>query len=243
MPRQITGPEGTLFMDDTAQNWLHALSAPMAALNGASYTAPDFYDGEDHADLERWWGITTRAQLLDTLGMADTGHATELSAAYWQYQRLLPSQWHALLESLTPHQRVLHEYAARTFPDCGPGGTRAWDLGRMSYLLRTGFKKGLISREESLYLHYRLALRARHYYNSWDRYLAGYLFGKALWNLGSEDTPGLAADLERQGSDHWNRCIMLNLHHGARELLMELAWDLYLPEPPRPATLEEDCWS
>ncbi|AZL67500.1 DUF1266 domain-containing protein [Pseudomonas oryziphila] len=230
-------------MEESAQRWLFALSAPMAALNGASYTAAEYYEGEDQSDLERWWGISNRAQLLDMLGMADTGHATEVSEAYWQYQRCLPSQWQALLDGLSPRERVRHEFAARTFPDCGPGGTRAWDLGRMSFLLRAGVKNDLVSREESLYLHYRLALRARHYYNRWDTYLAGYLFGKALWNVSDSSDETFAANLERQGSEHWNRCILLNLRYGAHELLAGLPWDLQLPEPERPNTLEEDCWS
>jgi len=231
-------------MDDTAQHWLHALSAPMAALNGASFTNPAYHDGEERADLERWWGIANRAQLLGTLQMADNGHATELSGAYWQFQRCLPSQWQALLDSLPARQRVLHQYAARTYPDCGPGGTRAWDLGRMGYLLRNAYQQGLISLEESLYLHYRLALRARHYYNRWSSYLAGYLFGKALWNVADDcSDEALAFELERQGLEHWNRCLLLNLRHGAHELFAELPWDLELPEPERPATLDEDCWS
>ncbi|MGE7991453.1 DUF1266 domain-containing protein [Pseudomonas sp. NPDC089554] len=230
-------------MDENAQHWLHALSAPMAALNGASYTAPDYHEDEDRTDLERWWGIANRAQLLDMLGMADNGHASELSEAYWQFQRCLPSQWQALLERLPLRERTKHEYAARTFPDCGPGGTRAWDLGRMSFLLRAGVKKGFVTPEESLYLHHRLALRARHYYNNWNSYLAGYLFGKALWNVADSSDETLAAHLERQGSEHWNRCILLNIRLGADPLLASLAWDMPLPEPQRPSSLQEDCWS
>ncbi|MFB4392949.1 MULTISPECIES: DUF1266 domain-containing protein [unclassified Pseudomonas] len=230
-------------MDENAQHWLHALSAPMAALNGASYTAADYHEDEDRTDLERWWGIANRPQLLDILGMADNGHASELSEAYWQFQRCLPSQWQALLARLPLRERVKHEYAARTYPDCGPGGTRAWDLGRMSFLLRAGVKKGFVSHEESLYLHHRLALRARHYYNNWDSYLAGYLFGKALWNVTDSSDETLAANLERQGSEHWNRCILLNIRLGADTLLASLPWDMPLPEPHRPSSLEEDCWS
>ncbi|WP_417645157.1 DUF1266 domain-containing protein, partial [Enterobacter hormaechei] len=84
--------------------------------------------------------------------------------------------------------------------------------------------KGLIDRDESLYLHYRLALRARHYYNRWDGYLAGYLFGKALWNASDSSDETLAANLERQGCEHWNRCIVLNLRLGAHDLLAGLPW-------------------
>ena len=39
--------------------------------------------------------------------------------------------WQTLLEQLSLRERILHDYAARTFLDCGFGGTRAWDLGRM----------------------------------------------------------------------------------------------------------------
>lgn len=230
-------------MEENAQHWLHLLSAPMAALNGASFTAAEYFEGEDKADLERWWGITNRAQLLDILGMADNGHALELADAYWHFERCLPSEWQARLDALAPRERIKYEYAARTFPECGFGGTRAWDIGRMSFLLRAGVKKAFITPEESLWLHYRLALRARHYYNRRETYLAGYLFGKALWNVSEASDEHLAAELERQGSEHWNRCIVLNLRLGAGELFDNLPWHMDLPEPERPESLEEDCWS
>ncbi|AIR89862.1 DUF1266 domain-containing protein [Pseudomonas cremoricolorata] len=230
-------------MDESAQHWLHLLSAPMAALNGASLTAADYHEGEDKTDLERWWGLSNRAQLLDILNMADNGHALELADAYWQFQRCLPQQWQRRLAELPLRERIKYQYAARTFPECGPGGTRAWDLGRMSFLLRNGVKKAWITYEESLWLHYRLALRARHYYNHWDSYIAGYLFGKALWNASDCPDEQLAAELQRQGNEHWNRCIALNLRLSAQQLLADVPWDMPLPEPYRPNSLEEDCWS
>lgn len=230
-------------MDEHAQHWLHLLSAPVAALNGASFTAPEYYEDEDKADLERGWGIGNRAQLLDALGMADRGHALELADAYWQYERCLPLQWQRRLAELSPRERIKYEYAARTYPDCGPGGIRAWDLARMSFLLRNGVKKAYLSHEESLWLHYRLALRARHYYDGWDGYIAGYLVGKALWNASECSDDQLQAELQRQGSEHWNRCIALNLRLGAEQWFVDVPWDTRLSEPERPHTLEEDCWS
>jgi len=230
-------------VDENARRWLYALSSPMAALNGASYTSATYFEGEDTSNLEHAWGIDGRERLLDTLSMADAGHACELNDLYWQYQRCLPSQWRALLDSLPRRARRLHEYVASTFADCGDGGTRAWDLGRMSYLLRVGTLRGYIDEDESLYLHYRLSLRARHYYESWNRYLTGYLLGKALWNVSDLDDDAFDAALPRQGSDHWNRCIALNLSQGASEVLASLPWHLPLPELERPASLPREGWS
>ncbi|WP_312935206.1 DUF1266 domain-containing protein [Pseudomonas sp.] len=230
-------------MDENAQHWLHLMSAPIAALNGASFTAAEYYEGEDKADLERGWGISNREQLLDALGMADNGHALELAEAYWQFERSLPEQWQRRLDALSPRERIKYDYAARTFPDCGPGGTRAWDLARMGFLLRNGVKKALITRDESLWLHLRLAMRARHYYNHWDSYIAGYLVGKALWNVSECSDEQLHAELQRQGSEHWNRCIILNLRLGAEQWFVDVPWDMPLPEIERPESLPEDCWS
>jgi len=232
-------------MEEIEQHWLYALSAPMAALNGASYTAATYYalEDEDEADLQKWWGINNRRQLLDMLHMADDGHASEVSNAYWQAARCLPSEWHDALEQLNPRQRIQYQFAYSTLADCGPGGVRAWDLGRMGFLLRSGLRKGYVSVDESLWLQGRLALRARHYYNSWNSYLAGYIYGKALWNCSDCSDDELAQALARQGGEHWNRCILNNLRNGAGELLDSLPWDLPLNLPERPDTLEEEAWS
>ncbi|MEG1040775.1 MAG: DUF1266 domain-containing protein [Pseudomonas sp.] len=232
-------------MEEIEQHWLFALSAPMAALNGASYTAATYYavEDEDEADLQKWWGITNRRQLLDMLSMADNGHATELNNAYWQAGRCLPSEWQEAVAQLEPRQQIQYQFAYRTLAECGPGGVRAWDLGRMGFLLRSGLRKGFISLNESLWLQGRLALRARHYYSSWNAYIAGYLYGKALWNCSETNDVELAQTLMRQGDEHWNRCLLNNLYNGAGELLANLSWDLPLNLPERPDTLEEDAWS
>lgn len=109
-------------MDEIQQRWLCALSAPMAAINtGASYDDPAFCD-DHYIDLKDSWGIDDRGQLFDMLErMTDDGHAKHLSAAYLAWQRCLPSEWQALLDDLSPRERILHEFASRTFGSCGPG--------------------------------------------------------------------------------------------------------------------------
>lgn len=230
-------------MEEIEQHWLHCLSAPMAALNGASLTSPRYFEADGTMDLGQGWGIYNRAQLLDMLRMADKGHADALNGAYWHYARCLPSQWQQTLQTLSPSERLNHEFAARTFGDCGYGGTRAWDLGRMSMLLRNAVREGWIDLAENLWLHGRLALRARHFYNSWESYVAGFLFGKMLWNCGSDDMQQRAYELDRQGAEHWNRCIVNNLIERGAALFASLPWDLPLTLPPRPDSLETEAWS
>lgn len=230
-------------MDEHAQHWLYALSAPMVALNpGASYTAPDFY-ADRRVNLVDGWGIHNRAELLDMLRMADNGHASHLAAAYWQWQRCLPSQWQSLLASLAPRERILHQYASRTAGECGPGGIRAWDLGRMSFLLRCARGNAWIDLEESLWLHSCLAVRARHYYNSWSTYVAGFFIGRAFWNcLGNSDEQ-VGHELERQGSYLSNLGMMRELGLDPAVPFAELPWDLPLALPDKPDSLAEFNWS
>lgn len=230
-------------MEDIEQRWLYALSAPMAALNGASYTSPQYFDDERQIDLQSSWNLASREQLLDILPMADKGHASDLNAAYWHYQRDLPSQWQARLESLDRRQRILHDYAARTLLDCGFGGTRAWDLGRMGFLLRCGVRNGWITLDESLWLHGRLALRARHYYSSWPAYVAGFVIGRSLWNCSELPDEHLQRQLERQGSERWNQNLMANLSNASAPPLADLPWHLPLDLPEQPASIEEGTWS
>lgn len=230
-------------MEEIEHRWFYALSAPVAALNGASYTSAIYFDDDREFDLEESWGLGNRQQLLDILAMADKGDATQLNNAYWHYQRMLPSQWQALLNQRSPRERILYEYASRTFLDCGFGGTRAWDLGRMSFLLRCGVRKQWISLEESLWLHWRLALRARHYYDSWSTYLAGFIFGRALWNCSEFPDEHLGRQLERQGSESANKWLVSNLTSAAEPPLDGLPWELPLTSLEYPESLEQGTWS
>ena len=225
-------------MEEIEQRWLYALSAPMAALNSASYSSPYYYDDERNMDLGNSWNVRSREDLLNILRMADNGHAAELNVAYWHYPRCLPSQWQARLEQLTPRERILHEYAARTFRDCGFGGTRAWDLGRMGFLLRCGLRNEWITFEESLWMQGRLAARARHYYSSWASYVAGYVIGRGLWGVSDLPDEQLGRQLERQGSEHLNEHIVARLSLDSDCPYAELPWHLELNLPEQPDSLE-----
>lgn len=232
-------------MDDLQQRWLLALSAPMVAINpGADYAEPRFYADGQFIDLRDAWTIENREQLLEMLRrMSDGGHAQNLNDAYWQAQRLLPSQWRELLYGLTEEERVNYQYAAQTLGECGPGGIRAWDLGRMGFLLRIGLLNDWINESENLWLQARLAVRARHYYDSWASYLAGFQIGRAYWKCLGNAVAERALYISRMGSDPAMLTMQreLDMHFSAP--LRELPWELALELPEKPLSLEEFTWS
>lgn len=232
-------------MEEIQQRWLCGLSAPMVALNPrAHYDEPAFYSDPQFIDLQCSWGISDRPQLLSMLeGMADDGHASHLDGAYRSWQRCLPSEWQALLETLSPRERDLHEFAGRTFGGCGPGGIRAWDLGRMGFLLRCGLRNEWIDLTESLWLHGRLAVRAQYHYGSWFSYFNGFLAGHAFWScLGNSDEQ-MAHELDRQGEFSRSAFIVRGLARDIPSFLIDLPWHMDLNPLPRPASLEEFDWS
>lgn len=235
-------------MDDLQQRWLFALSAPMVAINasaGAQYELPNFYPDSEFVDLTDSWGISDRASLLAMIRrMTDDGHARNLSSAYWDNARMLPSEWQALVESLDASQQVIYRYVAETILVCGSGGIRAWDLGRMSFLARIGQLNGWLSPEENLWLHSRLSLRARYYYQNWHSYLAGFLIGRCYWNcLDNEDADEQALYLSRQGSNPEHRAQVRELTLTPAARFAELPWDLELDLPETPVSLEAFDWS
>lgn len=232
-------------MEDKQQRWLYGLSAPMVVFNPpATYSDPFFYSDPQVIDLQCSWGISTRTQLLNMIvGMADDGHACRLVGAYEAWQRCLPSEWQTLLGTLLPRERDLHEFAARTYGGCGPGGIRAWDLGRMGFLLRCGLRNEWIDFGENLWLHRRLAARAQYHYDSWSSYFNGFLAGHAFWSCLSSADERTAHDLGRQGESSGSAQVARGLANDIPTFLVDLPWNMHLDHPQRPASLKEFDWS
>lgn len=232
-------------MEEIQQRWLCGLSAPMVALNPrAEYDEPAFYSNPEFIDLQCSWGINDRSQLLGMLErMTDNGHATHLKQAFRSWQRCLPGEWSALLETLEPRERILHEFASRTFEGCGSGGILAWDLGRMGFLLRCGVRNEWIDIRESRWLHWRLAVRAQYHYDDWFSYFNGFLTGRAFWGCQNSSDETLAYELDRQGECSSSLRIARGLSRNLPTFLAGMPWHLKLDPPQRPASLGEFDWS
>lgn len=227
-------------------HWLYGLSAPMVALNsayGASFVLPSFYSDDEFVDLKDSWNIRTRQELLDTIfRMTEDGHAEALAEGYFLRGRMLQSEWQEYCENKNEYQQVLLNYIAGTSALCGSGGIRSWDIARMSFLARIGVLDKFITEQESLWLHFRLALRARYYYSSWQTYCAGYLFGRCYWqNLDIDEPTLLHCALSQKGLANSGLMKVLTEHQNSP--LVCLPWYIDFEEIEKPDSLKEIDWS
>lgn len=233
--------------NNQSQRWLYGLSAPMVAINrhlDASYTSPQFYLDDETVDLSASWQIGNRDDLLAlVIRMADNGHAEGVSEAYFLFSRFLPTRWRAYVEQQTPRQQAILSYVALTGAQCGDGGIRAWDLARMSFLCRLGVLNGWITEQESLWLHNRLAQRARHYYASWANYYAAFIVGRCYWlTLGEENVEMLRIGLTQKGDEKVNQRLTGYLYTDDMSPINSLIWYVPLDEFEKPASLQGVDW-
>lgn len=232
-------------MHQDCTDWLFGLSAPMVALNkeeGASYTSPYFYPERNYTDMKKDWGIDSRESLLSMIfDMVDDGHAPALSKHYFMYPRLTAPHWLKYIEKHCDYDKVLIEYVEKTYSECGVGGIRSFDYARMGYLLRNGTSNMFITEDEALWIFYRIALRAQHYYSSWQSYFSGWFIGYQYWESLSnkEDLEQLRCELCRS-SRNWT---MSKLYSNEDSPYHHLPWYIELEEIEKPQSLMEYAWS
>ncbi|MEC5343297.1 DUF1266 domain-containing protein [Brenneria populi] len=229
-------------MEPEHQRWLLALSAPMAALNikyGANYGIHSLYPPGSTVDLNDSWGIDSRDTLIATINnMTDGGHAEHLAYHYFLWHHISLAEWRDYCAHQAPEQQAIMTLVGETAALCGEGGIRAWDLGRMSFLSRIGVLNGWINETESLWLHTRLADRARYYYRSWQNYFAAFFVGRTYWLASDEDDP----ILQRHAYSHYtqepsyiNQIGSLYTHPDSP--IHDLEWDVNVFQIDRPESL------
>lgn len=231
-------------IDDSARCWLLALSAPMVAINagpGAAYDCDQFYPFDTRVDLSESWGIDSREQLFEMLlRMIDDGHAQDLAHYFRLWHRLSLSEWQDYAAQQTPEVQVLLALVAETAVVCGDGGIRAWDLARMSFLCRIGLLNGWITPEENLWLHTRMAVRARYYYMSWQRYNAGFITGRLYWqSLSAPDADTRRYALSTDAGSNTNIELMRQLYTHPESPIHHLPWHIAPIEMDKPTSLPE----
>ncbi|WP_413530985.1 DUF1266 domain-containing protein [Rahnella inusitata] len=231
-------------IDDSARRWLLALSAPMVAINagpGAAYDCDKFYPFDTSVDLSESWGIDSREQLFEMiLRMIDNGHAEDLAHYFRLWHRLSLTEWQNYAAHQTSDVQVLLALVSDSAVMCGDGGIRAWDLARMGFLCRIGLLNGWITSEENLWLHSRLAVRARYYYTSWQRYNAGFIIGRLYWqslSTSEADARRYAFSIDAGGTT--NIELMRQLYTHPESPISQLPWYIAMNEIDKPASLPE----
>ncbi len=234
------------------ENWMYALSAPMAAINkhcGAEYFLPEFFiDTFDVPEmLQRDWSINNQAQLLTMVkDMTDNGHAANLARNYQYFNQASPSQWRKhCSRAENDYQLFADQFVEKTASTCGAGGILAWDLGRMGFLIRCGLLLNWLTHEESLWLQWRLTLRARYYYGSWHSYYSAFYFGRIYWLSYSQGTmPEIIEMLEQCAYQSIGSSNLLDyLFKDTHSPSFILPWFIDLEPIDKPQSLEEFDWS
>ncbi|MFP8966859.1 DUF1266 domain-containing protein [Pokkaliibacter sp. CJK22405] len=240
-------PEQEVGMEEQQQHWLFTLSAPMVSINygwGARYHLPTFgpADGEKF-DVQSGWSINDRSGLLRMIArMTDNGHAGSLQSLYAQWHRRMPGDALTTSQSTT-YQHQCAELVERTASYCGPGGIKAWDIGRCSFLARVAQLNGWITLEENLWMHSRFALRAHHYYRNWPQYMIGFVVGRGFWMYQTDsDAEGSAEELLQMGSSRWHKQMLEHLLSGESRPFDGLPWDMPLSPVSKPDSLQEMDW-
>ncbi|MEH0832980.1 DUF1266 domain-containing protein [Pectobacterium cacticida] len=231
-------------MEPEYQRWLMALSAPMVALNircGAHFDQHTFLDPGETFDLTESWGITSRQELISMINdMTDDGHAERLAYGYHLWHHLPIAEWQRYCAAQPDERQGMLMWITETAALCGEGGIRAWDLGRMGFLSRIGVLRGWFSEKESLWIHTRLADRARYYYRSWENYYAAFLSGRTYWLSLDEEDPECQRYLFSHCSEKPNYIHQIaTLYTHPRSPIHDLDWDVEPIAMAKPDSLAE----
>lgn len=231
-------------IDDSARRWLLALSAPMVAINagaGAAYDCDQFYPFDTGVDLSDSWGIDSREELFEMIvRMSDNGHADDLAHYFRLWHRLPLTEWQDYAAHQAPDVQPLLALVADSAVMCGDGGIRAWDLARMGFLCRIALLNGWITPHENLWLHSRLAARARYYYTSWQRYNAGFIIGRLYWqSLNPSDADARRYAFSADAGSTTNIELMRQLYTHPDSPVSQLPWHIAMNEIEKPTSLPE----
>ncbi|MFP8966857.1 DUF1266 domain-containing protein [Pokkaliibacter sp. CJK22405] len=236
-------------MDESKQQWLFALSAPIVAMCrdvSLSCTSHSVTDTDPPTSLHQFRCSDREELLEDVETLMHLAGNNELSTLYRRWHQLTPGT--PLVANDAPCvDQSLAEFVSQTAVYTGPAGIAAWYLARAGLILRLGFGDGLITEDESLWLHCQLSHSARGCYRSWSAYVYGFLMGRAYWQSTSRnaDFPPehLVHSLLQHGSAPWFEHIVRALLQPQDSPLSAHHWSLSCDEPPRPSTLAEEIWS
>jgi hypothetical protein len=141
--------------------------------------------------LRRDWGITTRAELLETLdSMEKGGHAASFRVVKEIIYQVSNAENDAEITAIlskyewdqTKINRFQYVYANwDKYQNCT---LKAWDLGRNISLCRWGYTVGFITEDEAWEKIFRYARQIQSLYNSWEEYGYDYFRGRVFWASG-----------------------------------------------------------
>jgi hypothetical protein len=193
---------GTVLLDPSPdakawRQWALNLSAIVIEQNkgkhqllGAAVATLDSV-AEEKRLLERDWGITSRADLLETIGELRAGmHAPVFHQLAQAWQSHLESGagdkdfWTAITPNLDDKELAYLRYISINFERFDGRDLSLWDKGRAISLARWGFLVDFLKETEAWEIIIDVAEELRPHYRSWQDYGDMYSLARSAWAAG-----------------------------------------------------------
>ena len=137
-------------------------------------------------NLVEWWGVESRADLLETLERLDAdGHRREFERLGAALERMSDAEIRALLASRGYDDEISQrvEVVTRWYGRLGAKSLLGWDYARYVSLCRWGYLVGYLSEEEAWARIMPVARRLQRAFTSWRELGENYLIGRQFWSL------------------------------------------------------------
>ena len=129
------------------------------------------------------WGITGRADLIETVTVMTTGgHNVDFQETAAVADSLTDAEWKDLIAQSGEVDAYMWSYTKALAEKWGDKGILAWDLFRMSNLAQWGYVAGYVTYAESLALVEPAARLLCETFSSWEEAYENYLDGYIWWS-------------------------------------------------------------
>jgi hypothetical protein len=140
---------------------------------------------QSHKDsLKEWWGIESKADLLESLNWLESGGHRELFERLgWQiHNRSFLSFFLTYLTTTNKETRNKLRMAYQYYDVVGKKSLIGWDLERAIYLCRVGYECGYISEDEAWEHIMNYARYLQQTFDSWEDLGRNYIIGRNFWS-------------------------------------------------------------
>jgi predicted Zn-dependent protease len=180
-------------LDENQKIWLAALSGIIMSSNKSNMDTLEVGPFNERTKenwlnvLSRDWGIKTRDDLLDTIShMEYSGHNDtflSIKRLMDHYDNPLPNEI-VKIEPLSNKKQNYYAFIYESSGEYDDINLIAWDLGRMTSLIRWGYQVGFLTETESWNMLLYFGNKIQLYYDSWEEYGEAYKSGRIFWASG-----------------------------------------------------------
>ena len=161
--------------------------------------------------LKDWWGIESKADLLESLDRLESGgHRKLFERIGWQvHNRSFLSFFlsYQITADKEASNKLLMAYCY--YPAVGEKSLIGWDFARAIYLCRVSYECGYISEDEAWEHIMSYAVYLQQTFDSWEDLGKNYIIGRKFWSYGEtlksgEDIDDAFMVLTEMTSSPWN---------------------------------------